>query len=256
MIHDLFPLTNPEWFSEPDLSRAREAIDRSCRKAKLLLTNSEDTAQRIRSRYPASKTPIRVTPLGPGNLRPRAERTAVDPPYLLALGTLEPRKNIPALIEAFALIRERHPTLRLSIAGGKGWREGPIFQRVVELGLEDAVEFLGYVDDEDLPRLFVDAECLVMPSLAEGFGIPVLEAMHYGAPVACSALGALTEVGGDIAVYFDPANPRSIAEGIEKRLASDRKEAIEAGFQRAERFTWERTAQLTLEAIRNDLKIG
>lgn len=255
MIHDLFPLTNPEWFSEPDLSRAREAIDRSCRKADLLLANSEDTASRIRSRYPARRTPIAVTPLGPGNLQPRVERGVVDRPYLLTLGTLEPRKNIPALIEAFALVRRRRPDLRLLVGGGKGWREGPIFDRVRALGLEDAVDFLGYVEDAALPGLFADAECFVMPSLAEGFGIPVLEAMHYGAPVACSSIGALVEVGGEIAVYFDPASPQSIAEGIERRLATDRGAAVEAGFQRAERFTWERTAQLTLGAIRNDLRI-
>jgi len=255
MIHDLFPLTNPEWFSEPDLSRAREAIDRSCGKGKPLFANSEDTAQRIRARYPALKSPIRITPLGPGNLRPRTDRAPVERPYVLTLGTLEPRKNIPALIEGFALLRATHPELRLVVGGGKGWREGPIFDRVRELGLEDAVEFAGYVDDADLPRLFADAECFVMPSLAEGFGIPVLEAMHYGAPVACSDIGALAEVGGEIAVYFDPASPQRIAEGIERRLATDRREAVEAGFQRAERFTWERTAQLTLEAIRSDLQV-
>lgn len=282
MIHDLFPLTNPEWFSEPDLSRAREAIDRSCRKAKLLLANSEDTKQRILERYGGKPDRIVVTPLGPGNVEPAVPTSQVSdqdllaagipsctglddgqvqgssdwrpmPPYVFTLGTLEPRKNIPMLIEAFALVKQRRPDLVLAIGGGKGWQDGPIFEQVKRLGLADSVVFLGYVKDEDLPKLFARAECFAMASLAEGFGIPVLEAMHYGATVACSDLGALREVCGDLAVYFDPSSPQSIADGLLARNQADRSRVIEQGFARAQTFTWQKTATLTLEAMKKFL---
>ena len=269
MIHDLFPLSNPEWFSEPDLSRAREAIDRSCRKAKLLLANSEDTKQRVLERYGGKADRIVVTPLGPGNVElsvPVSQVSDLDllaagipehggrpAPYVFTLGTLEPRKNIPMLIEAFALVRQKRPDLVLAIGGGKGWRDGPIVEQVQRLGLGDSAIFLGYVKDEDLPKLFARAECFAMASLAEGFGIPVLEAMHYGAPVACSDLGALREVCGDLAVYFDPSSPQSIADGLLARNEADRSRVIEQGFARAQTFTWQKTATLTLEAMKKFL---
>lgn len=265
MIHDIFPLTHPEWFAEPDLSLSRQAITRSCRSSRLLLANSEDTKTQVLERFSGNPDRIVVTPLGPGNVGPAVSPESVstdqlrrlgldDAPFLFALGTLEPRKNIPALIEAFALLRQDRPDLLLAIGGGKGWRDGAIFERVRELGLENAIRFLGYVADEDLPALFARCECFVMPSLAEGFGIPVLEAMHYGAPIACSDLGALQEVGGEVAVYFDPRSPEDIVRGIRERLSTDREPVVEKGFQRARRFTWENTANLTLAAMKTLLK--
>jgi glycosyltransferase involved in cell wall biosynthesis len=175
--------------------------------------------------------------------------------FILHVGTIEPRKNLPALFEAFSNLA-KHPgvqrrgqspisNLKLVIAGKKGWLTGETFERAKALGGD--VVFTGYVADADLPTLYTLAELLVMPSVYEGFGLPVLEAMACGAPVACSNTSSLPEIAGDAALLFDPHDVRSIAQAIGRAIAdSSLRAALRArGLDQAARFTWAEAARQT-----------
>ncbi|MBW7927262.1 MAG: glycosyltransferase family 4 protein [Fimbriimonadaceae bacterium] len=262
MIHDLVPVLYPEFFKRRKAVYQRWALAYACRNADLVLTNSEATARDIRRVY-GRQTPIAVTPLGPGNDAPPLAPEGVSRArlatlgvahqrFLFTLGTLEPRKNLRRLIEALAVVR-RQPSaadVGLVVAGAPGWRESDIGEFIAHQGLNDAITFLGYVPDEDLPALFAAAEAFVFPSLYEGFGIPVLEAMRAGAPVLSGDHAAMKEVGGDACLYFDAASVASIAETISRFLAAPERQARAArGFAQAEGFDWRRTVDLTLDAI-------
>jgi glycosyltransferase involved in cell wall biosynthesis len=168
--------------------------------------------------------------------------------YILHVGTLEPRKNLVRLMEAFARLR-RGGTIphHLVLVGQPGWKWGQILAAVDRLALSKVVHFLGYVPDQRLPAIFNLAEALVYPSLYEGFGLPVIEAMACGLPVITTARGALPEVAGEAAVMVDPLDADDIAQGIQ-RVIDDRSfhRALRArGLERARRFSWSKTAEQT-----------
>lgn len=139
----------------------------------------------------------------------------LEPPYLLCVGTPEPRKNLPALLEAFTLVRAAGRRVRLALVGADGWGD-------VRVGSTEGVVAFGRVDDSELRDLYAHAEALVLPSLWEGFGLPVAEALAAGCRVACSNIPALRELAGEDATYFDPATPEAISEGILKALLAPR----------------------------------
>ncbi len=181
------------------------------------------------------------------------ERYGIRTPYVLFVGTVQPRKNLVRLIEAWAMyLRQRsndRPTL--VIAGKRGWLTEAIERRAEELGIADAVRFAGYIGDDDLPALISGASVYLFPSLYEGFGLPVLEAQACGTPVLASNVSSLPEVGGDAALYVDPLDVASIRNGIAQLLENRtlREELRERGLRRVAAWTWERTAQQTLAAI-------
>lgn len=259
MIHDLVPLLYPQFFRRRKALYQAFALRYACLRADLILTNSEATRADIESRFPRAKGRVRVAPLGPGNLTEPVDPEQVDqehlhrlgvpfPRYLFTLGTLEPRKNLQRLFEAMTHLDD--PNLGLVVAGARGWRESGIVASLERMGIAGRVAFLGYVPDEDLPALFSRCEAFVFPSVYEGFGIPVLEAMLLGAPVLSSNHPALTEVGGEAASYFDPTDVNHIANCIRDFLATgDRYRMIQAGFARARRFTWRQTVDLTVKAL-------
>lgn len=184
-------------------------------------------------------------PLAEDELRARYDlRTR---PILLTLSAKRPHKNLPRLLDALALIpRDRRPVLVLP--GYSTPHEGELRQQAAALELEADVRFVGWVSAEEVEGLYRAAACFVFPSLYEGFGLPVLEAMARGVPVACSDRASLAEVAGDAARLFDPENPRAIAETIEE-LLQDKAEAARlriAGREQAKRFTWSATARGTL----------
>jgi glycosyltransferase involved in cell wall biosynthesis len=166
------------------------------------------------------------------------------------VGTIEPRKNLSALLDAYALLRQHAVTddTKLVMVGKKGWLYEPFFQHLHELGLEDQVIFPGYVADEELPALYGAAEVFVFPSLFEGFGLPVLEAMACGAPVVCSNATSLPEVAGDAALMVSPQDTAGLATAIQRVLADAelRAKLASLGMAQARRFTWEETARQTL----------
>jgi glycosyltransferase involved in cell wall biosynthesis len=167
------------------------------------------------------------------------------------VGTLEPRKNLTTLLHAYAMLRAEGcvKDLKLVVAGRTGWLYAEIFDTVKTLALEEEVIFTGFVVDEHLPALYRGAQLLVFPSLYEGFGLPILEAMASGVPVITSTTASMPEVAGDAAILVDPYAPRAIAEGVARVLAEDRlREAlIQKGLARAQGFTWDSVAQKTLE---------
>jgi glycosyltransferase involved in cell wall biosynthesis len=180
------------------------------------------------------------------------QRYGISERYILYLGTLQPRKNLTRLIEAFAEISETAAwPCQLVLAGKRGWMHEPIVLRAQELALEKRVVFPGFVEDADLPALYSGADLFVMPSLYEGFCLPVLEAMACEVPVACSNLSSLPEVAGDAALSFDPRDVEGMAATIARGLgdAELRATLVARGRERVRQFTWERCAQKVLETL-------
>ena len=178
-------------------------------------------------------------------------RAGISRPYVLYVGTLQPRKNLVRLIDAFAQVRAARPDLCLVLAGRRGWLSDPILQRVEELDLHEHVLFPGFVADEDLPALLSGALVFAFPSLYEGFGFPVLEAQACGVPVLTSSTSSLPEVAGDSALLVDPMNTDAIAAGL-LSLATDaalRERLRSAGLANLGRFSWERCAVETLRVL-------
>jgi glycosyltransferase involved in cell wall biosynthesis len=178
--------------------------------------------------------------------------------FLLTVGTIEPRKNLTRLAESLALLRRTDPDLQLVVVGQRGWLVEGFFERVRELGLENAVLLPGYVPDEDLRAVFRAATVYVMASVYEGAGLPVLEAMACGAPVVSSRASSMPELGADVAHYFNPYDVRQMTDIIGAVLenAPLRRAMAEAGPERAARFSWERAAQQTLDVYRSLLGPG
>jgi len=173
--------------------------------------------------------------------------------FILCVGTIEPRKNLPILFEVLASRREQGLEIwPLVIAGKPGWLYEPIFQRVAELGLQNLVHFTGFFPDDDLPALCSAATLLAMPSRYEGFGLPVLEAMACGTPVVCSNTSSLPEVAGDAALLVPPDDVRGWGEAIAHVLTDDvlRAQMRERGLVQAARFTWEQAARQTADLYR------
>jgi glycosyltransferase involved in cell wall biosynthesis len=193
------------------------------------------------------------TPRPPESLPALARRLGLpldERPYVLFVGTLEPRKNLPLLLEAFARLRARLDA-HLVVVGARGWLDGDI----MAARTNEAVHFVGWLGEDDLAVLYSHAGVLALPSLYEGFGLPVLEAMACGAPVVCSNAGPLPEVAGDAAVLLPP-NDASLWTAALFETLTDRSQAAELrqrGFRRADTFSWRRTAELTREVYREAL---
>jgi glycosyltransferase involved in cell wall biosynthesis len=226
------------------------AVRHACR----LLCISTTTADALRARFPGAEGKITVVPLGVS-----ADLSAVgaevspglpSPGFVLAVGTLEPRKNLPRLVAAYAsLPRSLQGAHPLVLAGAKGWDTGPTLAAISSLG--DCCVALGEVSDADLAELYRRCAVFCYPSLGEGFGLPVLEAMAAGAAVITSNLSALPEVGGEAVEYVDPRSVERIAAVLE-RLLSDperREELSVLARRRAAEFSWHNTAAITLAAL-------
>ncbi|WP_322511274.1 glycosyltransferase family 1 protein [Chloroflexus sp.] len=259
-IHDLTFLVEPAC-AEPNLRRyLSEAVPRSLRRADLIVVDSKATAndlgklygipsRRIRLLYPAVDQ--RFRPMPAAETAPLRERLHLPNRFLLFVGTLEPRKNLTRLLQAFALLRADYPDLHLVIAGRRGWLYDEIFATVDRCGLRERVHFLDFVADDDLPALYNLAEAFVYPSLYEGFGFPVLEALACGTPVVTAKVASLPEVAGSAAIMVDPHEVEDIAAGIRAALTDP--EPLRAdGPPQAATFRWEQTGQ-ALVAIYREL---
>jgi glycosyltransferase involved in cell wall biosynthesis len=188
-------------------------------------------------------------------------RYGIQGDYVLHVGTLQPRKNLGRLLEAYAMVRKqakRGETPCLVMAGRKGWLYDQIFQQVERLGLESAVILPGYVPQDDLPALLSGAHLFAFPSLYEGFGLPVLEAMACGTPVLCSNVSSLPEVAGDAALLVDPLDVKSMAEAMNRLLQDEglRSQLVERGYRQVRQFSWERCARETLAVLEDTRSSG
>lgn len=269
VVHDLFALTNPELYVNRRAKITANSLKRSIKVADRLIAVSEATKRELQSALKVPHEKVTVTLLGPGNEVIRRDPSEVSqkelarigvrgPRFLFMLSTIEPRKNLSRLLEAFAKIacEERFADLGLAIGGGKGWERSEVFELPKRLGIVHRVRFLGYVADEDLSALFAKCEAFVLPSLTEGFGITVLEAMLGGAPVVCSNTGSLPEVGGSAALYFDPTVVEDMAAKIMERLDSSepRESVVARGLEQAAKFDWAKTAAQTIQAVEQAAK--
>jgi glycosyltransferase involved in cell wall biosynthesis len=172
----------------------------------------------------------------------------LGPDFVLAVGNLQPRKNLLRLIKAFASVREQMEGIQLVVVGKAQWQASAVYETVKHMGLEGDVLFLGYVPDGDLMLLYNCARVFVYPSIYEGFGLPVVEAMACGTPVVTSNTSSLPEVAADAAILVDPHSEEQIADAL-RRVLLDPDLALSLsrkGLRRAKQFSWQQTAQDTV----------
>jgi glycosyltransferase involved in cell wall biosynthesis len=258
-IHDLSYLYYPEDFLKKDLFQLKHWSQYSLKQARKIIAVSKTTKKDIVKNYKIPEEKIEV--IYNGYEKPvkyeisNIKIEKINHPYILYVGTLQPRKNITTLIKAFEKFKNFYPEFKLIIAGKKGWLYEKIFNLVTDLGLEADVYFTDYVTDNQLVFLYKNAFCFVLPSFYEGFGIPVLEAMSFDCPVISSFCSSLPEIGADACLYFDPNNVFDLVEKL-KLLKEDkklRKELIKKGQKRIKEFSWEKCGKQTLEIIKSSL---
>ncbi len=255
-VHDLSFVRVPAAASPPLKAYLDTLVPRSVARAVHILADSQATKDDLTALYGTPADKITVLYCGvdahfqavnnPQLLAACRRKYGLDDvAYLLSVGTVQPRKNYSRVIEAVAATRQQGYDLHYAIAGGKGWLEDEMQQTIARLGAQPYVHLLGLVDDADLPALYSGARALVMASLYEGFGLPVLEAFACGTPVISSNSSSLPEVAGEAALLVDPYDTAGIVEAIvalEKQPALHQ-HLVQAGYERAAGFTWQRSAQ-------------
>ena len=254
-IIDLFPVTGRD-YSTPDFQRKfsallLEAADRAAR----IITPSQYTADQLLRHTSVSREKIRVIPFGvdlPGVLMPAEQRrlererlVGKGNEMVLSVGVIQTRKNTLNALKAIQTLPAHY---RLVLAGGNGYGSEAAHEFIRREGLGSRVAVLGYVEAERIPVLYQAASVFLFPSLEEGFGLPVLEAMAYGTPVVASQTSSLPEVGGEAALYVDPLAPEDIAGGVVRAVEDTpwRETMIQRGLRRAAEFTWRRSAEANL----------
>jgi glycosyltransferase involved in cell wall biosynthesis len=257
-LHDIAYLRFPQYHLLQNRLFLAWMMPRFLAQADQIITVSESTRRDALQHYRLDPAKVAVIPEG---VEPRftpaveanqldAVRRAYNLParFILFVSTIEPRKNLPTLLEAYVALRPKHPDVGLVIAGGKGWLYQSFFDRLSALGLQDVVKLTGFIADEQLPALLNAAEVFAFPSYFEGFGLPPLEAMACGVPVVCSNASSLPEVVGDAGLLVPPDDPRAWVEALDQVLCDPglRAELRGRGLARARQFTWEAAARQTL----------
>jgi glycosyltransferase involved in cell wall biosynthesis len=263
-LHDAIAFRYPEGYSRLNNFLHRVYVPLTLSNVDAVVTPSESARQDLSYflRIPLSKIEV-IPEAADAAFRPLPSKAALavaasyglTPPFVLSVGALQARKDLPTLLRAIALVRRDHPRLTLAIVGRPFWRYAALPRLVERLGLEGAVRFTGHVPEADLPYLYNAANVFCLPSLYEGFGLPVLEAMACGTPVVCSTTPALLEVAGDAALSVDPRDHDALAEAI-VRIIADQNLAPELagrGLARAAYFSWERAAEQTVRVYQRVL---
>ncbi len=261
-IHDLAFLLYPQFLTKAS-ARYYGQIDQAVRNTDHIIAVSESTRRDIVRLLGVPEQMITVVHEAPRQLfhrlpevdpAPRLQkRFGLERDFILFVGTVEPRKNIPTLLSAFQqLLDHYHPEVDLALAGAPGWLTDEVYALVNRLGLTGSVRFLGRVSDEELIWLYSGARMLVLPSLYEGFGLPPLEAMACDCPVIVSNVSSLPEVVGDAGLLFDPLDTDALTVAMWRMLSDDdlRQEMVVKGRKRAACFSWERAARETLDLYR------
>jgi glycosyltransferase involved in cell wall biosynthesis len=258
-VHDLSFLLYPEAFRTLNRLYLKTFTRQSVRRAKRVIAVSDSTKRDLVRYYGIAPTKVDVIYNGvDGSFHPlpaehvdafREERHLPDR-FILFVGTLEPRKNVANLIQAYAQLPPDRPPLML--IGGRGWLYDEIYERIEALNLSDEIQFVGYVPPDDLPWWYNAAELFVYPSLYEGFGLPPLEAMACGTPVITSSSSSLPEVVGQAGMLVDPNDSQMLADAMQHVLSDTdaRTRMKAAGVERAKGFSWEQTARHTLGSYR------
>lgn len=267
-VHDLSFVRVPEAASPPLKAYLDVVVPRSVSRADHILADSDATKRDLIDLYQTPETKVSVLYSGVDerfqkvndsraleDVQAKLGLTGLK--YLLSVGTVQPRKNYARNIEALAKLRAIGHDLHYAIAGGKGWLDDEMHRIIERTGMTGFVHLLGFVDDEDLPALYSGARMLVLASLYEGFGLPVLEAMACGTPVVTSDISSLPEVAGEAAILVDPYDVDAIVKAI-AAIDTDvqlRARLTEAGFAQAARFSWRRSAAQLLDVYENMLEV-
>lgn len=262
-IHDLYFLINPQHLGTIAKATLPWEIYKSAQKADFIITVSESASRDVLDKLSINPDKVRAIPVAAReqfrcinneeiNSETR-EKYVNGQPYILFVGTLEPRKNLVRLVKAYGSIKKRGYPHKLIMAGRRGWLYEEIFQTINQLGLEKDVITPDYIPEEDLVALYNAADLFAFPSLYEGFGVPVLEAMACGAPVITSNTSSLPEVAGEAALLVHPEDVDGLTNSIEKILTDKelRSSLRQKGFEQAQKFSWIKTAQQTMEVYRN-----
>jgi glycosyltransferase involved in cell wall biosynthesis len=249
-IHDLTFFDNPEWHEPAKARFFRRATRVAAEKSSALVCVSQTTADRLNGLL-SPKAPIRVIPHGVDHERYRPatpddarNRAPVDVRYIGFVGTLEPRKDIPTLIRAFDLVAQRHDDVRLRIAGHSGWGRREVDDAITAARHRDRIDLVGYLPEDDVPAFLQHAVAVAYPSLAEGFGLPALEAMACGAPLVTTTGSAMEEVVGDGALLVPPSSPDALAGALSSILEdpAETESRRRRGLEIASRYTWAASA--------------
>jgi glycosyltransferase involved in cell wall biosynthesis len=264
-VHDLVAFLYPGNHNKKAVFIEKLTLKRALHKASRVLVVSENTLNDLVKQFKVPKSLTYQVPCAPNDLYRQEvdakeaeevkKKFKLPEKYILAVGTLEPRKNFINLIKAFVVVKRKYPEYKLIIVGKKGWKHNAIDKAVKQYNIESEVLFPGYMKDSELHCTYQSASVFVFPSLYEGFGIPPLEAMASGCPVVSSNAASLPEVVDDAALMVDPKNSIKIADAIISVFENPqvRSMLIERGFKRSQRYNWEYSARLALELI-NELK--
>lgn len=261
-LHDVLGFDHPEWFTRALALQWRLVLAPALRQAACVLVPSTHTRERLLPRLGLDEERVRLVPLGvdprftPGQAPDGLlERLGLGAPFVLTVGTLQPRKNVEAAVHAFERLVAAGAEQRLAIVGGRGWRDDALADLIRRSPAADRIVMTGRITDDELVGLYRAADCFVFPSRYEGFGFPPLEAMACNTPVISSDRTSLPEVVGDAALLVDPDDVDAIERGLAELLSSPelRAELVERGRRRVARFTWSRCAELTVEAYRSAL---
>lgn len=262
-IHDLAHERYPEFSPSLEGIRMRKLVPWSARRADHIITVSEYSANDLVSLYGVPRNKITVTYQAPSEkFRPQdkeacrtqlRELYGIDSPFVLYVGRVQVRKNLNRVAEAFARVRQRHPGLKLVIVGKPDLAYEKLLAKVDELGLKEHVHFSGYIEADCLPLFYNAAEMFVFPSIFEGFGLPVMEAMASGVPTITSRGSCLEEVAGDGALLVDPLSVESIAAAMAQILEDDglRRDLIDRGLRRSAEFSTQKFAGKILDVYRS-----
>jgi glycosyltransferase involved in cell wall biosynthesis len=265
-VHDLAFLMRPECADAHLRAYLEEVVPRSVQRADFIIADSENTRNDLVVLLGVPPGGVAVVPGGVEKRFGRVEDPEVlararrsigvdEKPFLLAIGVIEPRKNLNRLMDAFALLKQRGigpPDLKLVLAGGRGWLFDGIFEHHAASPVRDDILMPGFVSDDLLPAVYSAANVLAFPSLYEGFGLPILEAMACGTPVVASRASCLPEVAEGAAVMVDPDDVEDLASALEQSLCDEelRSQLIGKGHQRAAEYTWQRAAERLLDVYR------
>jgi len=252
LVHDLTTILFPKQRGEEISQRLSKRLEKACKLATKIIAISESTKRDLIRllKIPAEKieviywAPTKVKEMGqlPKGLKTKS--------YILFVGTIEPRKNLVGLFRAYGKLppslQQKYP---LVVVGAQGWNTGETYKVLRDEKLEDKVKFLGYVDDKTLAKLYQAAAVSIYPSLYEGFGLPIVEAMSYGTPVITSDTSSMPEAAGRAGVFVDPTNPKSIARALQRVLEGEIKVLSSDLKAQAARFSWEKAARETLRLL-------
>ncbi len=265
-VHDLTLLEHPEWHVSAKARFFGHMIPAAVARAEVCVCVSHHTARRLEAVVPtrtgAASRDVVVIPHGVDHerFRPEADPAAdldalaalgIQPPYIAFVGTIEPRKDVPSLVHAFARVASGQPDLRLVLAGGVGWDATPVHDAIASSGVAHRIVRTGFVDDDVLPALMRRAAVFVYPSLEEGFGLPALEALACAAPVVTTSGSSIQEFVGDAAILVPPGDAAALADALHRALdAKQGEEMARRGPPQAAPYTWEAAAHAHLDVYR------